>query len=160
MKDALKAYWNNLNDRERWMLGSGGVCCFFLLYYALLYAPLTDSVKEKSQQLKEKEETLVWMQKARSQYKRGTPAQALGSSQLLSVLANQLKSASFHGFSYQLQQTGAGDIQLSFDQVPYNPFVSWLWSVSQRYAFSIRQFNAERTGTPGVVKVLVTIQTS
>ena len=154
----MKTYWNNLNERERWTLGFGGVCCFFFLLYLLLYAPLINAVHDKTQQLAEKQETLAWLQQARLQHKTVKAAQTLSSSQLLSVLANKLKSTSFHGFSYQLQQTGAGDIQLSFDQVPYNAFVTWLWTVSQNYAFSIKQLNAERTDTPGVVKLMVTIK--
>ncbi len=156
----IKTYWSNLNERERWMLGGGGVCCFFFLLYILIYAPLNNAVHDKSQQLIEQQETLAWMEQARLQRKNVKVPQALSSAKLLSVLADQLKSTSFHGFPYLLQQTGAGDIQLSFDQVPYNPFVTWLRSVSQTYAFSIKQFSAERTDTPGVVKVMLTIMTA
>ncbi len=131
----MKAYWSHLNDRERWMLGFGGVCCFFFLLYILLFAPLLNAVQNKSQQFIEKQETLAWMQRARLQYHTAEAPQALSSGQLLSVLAEKLKSSSFHRFPYQLQQTGASDIQLSFDQVPYNAFVTWLWTVGQKYAF-------------------------
>ena len=152
----MKAYWDNLNDRERWMLGFGGVFLVLFFVYMLLYAPLVNAVHNKTQQLFEKQKTLVWMQQAYQQHKAVKMPKSLSNSKLLSVLAEQLKSTSFHTVPYQLQQTGSGGIQLSFDQVPYNAFVTWLLSVRQNYAFSIKQFNTERTGTPGVVKVLVT----
>jgi len=152
----MKAFWDGLNDRERWMLGFGGVCCALFLIYMLLYAPLINAVHNNTQQLLEKQETLVWMQQAHQQRKAMKIPKVLSNSKLLSVLADELKSTSFHTFPYQLQQTGVGDIQLSFNKVPYNDFVTWLWSVRQNYAFSIKQFNAERTETPGVVKILVT----
>ena len=154
--NAYKAYWDNLNERDRWMLGFGGVCCALFLMYMLLYAPLINAVRNKTQQLNEKQEILVWMQQARQQHKAVKSPQTLSNSKLLSVLADQLKATSFHAFSYRLQQTGTGDIQLSFVQVPYNAFVTWLWSVSQKYAFSIKQFSADKTGTTGVVKISVT----
>ena len=153
----MKTYWTNLNNREQWMLGFGGVCCGFFLLYLLLYAPLINAVHNKTQQLIEKQETLVWMQQARLQRKTAKVPQVLNNSQLLTVLADHLKSTSFHRLPYQLQQTGSGDIQLSFDQVPYNAFITWLWSISRQYAFSIKQFNAERTDTPGVVKLMLTV---
>ncbi len=152
----MKAYWDSLNDRERWMLGVGGVFCALVLMYMLLYAPMINAVHHKTQELLEKQETLVWMQQAHQQRKVIKVPQVLSNSKLLSVLADELKSTSFQTFPYQLQQTGVGDIQLSFDKVPYNAFVTWLWSVKQNYAFSIKQFNTQRTVTPGVVKVLVT----
>lgn len=153
----MKMYWNGLNHREQWMLGFGGVFCFFLLLYLLLFAPLNKAVHDKSQQLVEKQKTYVWMQQARLQHGTAKVHQVLSNGKLLTVLASQLKSTSFHRLPYQLQQTGAGDLQLSFDLVPYNAFMTWLWSFNQQYAFSIKQFSAERTDTPGVVKIMLTI---
>ena len=154
----MNVYWDNLNERERWMLGLGGACFVLFLMYIILYAPLINAVHNKTQQLHEKQETLVWMQQAHQQYKVLKSPQTLSNSKLLSVLADQLKETSFHTFKYQLQQMGTGDIQLSFEKVPYNAFVNWLWSVRQNYAFSIKQFNCDRTDTLGVVKVMVTVR--
>ena len=152
----MKTYWDNLNDREQKMLVLGGIFFIVLVMYSLLYAPLIRSISDKKNELHEKQETLVWMQQVLQQRNTLKTPEILSNSKLLSVLAEQLKSTSFHAFPYQLQQMGTGDIQLSFDQVPYNAFVTWLWSVRQNYAFSIKQFNAERTATLGVTKVLVT----
>lgn len=153
----MKTYWDNLNERERWMLGFGGIFCVLFLIYILIYAPMVNAVRNKTKQLFEKQETLVWMQQAEKKRRAVKIPTPLSNSMLLSMLANQLKSTSFHTFPYQLQQTGTGDIQLSFEQVPYNAFVSWLWSTREKYAFSIKQFNTERTATLGVVKILVTV---
>ncbi len=153
----MKTYWRSLNDREHWMLGTGVFCCFVYLFYALLYAPLITAVHDQSQQLIEKKETLAWMERVRQQHITSKTPQVLTSSKLLTVLATQLKSSSFHHFSYQIQQTGPGDIQLSFEQVPYNAFVSWVWAISEQYTFTVKQLNAERTDTPGVVKLLIVI---
>lgn len=153
----MKTYWNNLNERERWMLA--GVAVFIVLYlmYLLIYAPLKQAIHDKSQQLVEKQETLVWMQQVAKQYKAKKAPENLSSSQLLTVLASQLSNTSFKQFTYQLQQTGTSDIQLVFDKVPYNLFVAWLWTISEKYAISIKQFNVEKTDTPGVVKMMIVI---
>ncbi|WP_083852274.1 type II secretion system protein GspM [Legionella tunisiensis] len=60
-------------------------------------------------------------------------------------------------FPYQLQQTGAGDIQLSYELVPFNHFLSWLWTLNNNYAIVLKQFSAERTPTAGVVKLQIVI---
>lgn len=152
----MKTHWDNLNEREQKMLVLGGGCLVVFLIYILLYAPLLGSVRDKTKQLAEKKDTLTWMQQAHQQRQSIKTPQTLSNSKLLSVLAEQLKSTSFRTFPYQLQQTGSGDIQLSFEQVPYNAFVAWLWSLKQTYAFSVKQFNAQRTDRSGVVKVAVT----
>ena len=139
------------------MLGFGGVFVFFFLLYLLIFAPLINAIQDKSQQRIEKQQTLAWLQAARLQYKTTKVPEVISNGQLLSVLAEKLKSASFHRFPYQLEQTGAGDIQLSFVNVPYNAFMTWLWSTRQQVAFSIKQLTVEHTETPGVVKLMVTV---
>lgn len=153
----MKSYWNNLNDRERMTLGIGGLICGLYLLYLLLFAPLVQSVYDKSKQLIEKQNTLTWLQNVRQQHKTIKAPQVLSQGKLLTILAKQLNSTSFHNRVYQLQQTGVGDIELSFEKVPYNLFISWLWSIRERYQFSIKQLNVDRTKTAGVVKLSLII---
>lgn len=155
--NAAKIYWTNLSERDRRVLSIGGVCVFCFLLYLGIFAPLMQAVHFKSQQLAEKKETLVWMQNVHQRHNTLKAPELLTASQLLTIFAEHLSSTSFHRFHYQLQQTGTGNIQLSFDEVPYNAFITWLWSVREKYAFSIEQFSAERTQTPGVVKLVLII---
>ena len=153
----MKAYLSNLNERERWMVILGGVALCFFLFYWLVYAPLVTSITEKSLQIKDKQETLDWMQTVRSQHATTEKPQSLSNSQLLTLLASQLRATSFKGFTYQIQQMGSGDIQLSYEQVPFNVFITWLWELNKTYTIHMKQFNAEHTSTPGLAKVLVVL---
>lgn len=157
MKTQMKNYWSSLNDRERLTLGLGVVFCICYLFYLLVYAPLTRAVNNASARLSEKKETLQWMQEVRQEYKVKKMPQVLTSSKLLTVLADSLNKTSFKQFPYQLQQTGVSDIQLVFEQVPYNAFIVWLWNMSERYIIVIKQLNIEKTETAGVVKLSLII---
>ncbi len=150
-------YWSNLTERERWIAAIGSVCVLIYLFYLLIYSPLSNSVNEKSQLLIEKQETLAWMELVRQQPKNLKKSEALSNTKLLALIGNQLSDKTFRQFPYQLQQTGPGDIQLSFDRVPYKQFLSWLWSLSNDYRITLKQFTADRTETPGVVKLLIVI---
>ena len=157
----IKAYWGTLNERDRRMLVIGTIVCVVYLFYLLIYAPVTRAVQNKSKQLIEKQETLVWMQHVRTseQLKTKKVAQSLTSSQLLTVIAEQLSRTTFKQYRYQLQQTGVSDIQLSFDKVPYNAFMAWVWSINQKYTVIIKQLNVDRTDVSGVVKLTIMIAT-
>ena len=98
------------------------------------------------------------MQQVRTQKIKKAPL-SLSTSKLLTVLADRLNQTSFKQYPYQLQQTGVSDIQLVFDQVPYNPFVSWLWDINEQYAIAIKQLIIDRTETAGVVKLIIVIAT-
>ena len=153
----MKAYWNNLNERERLLLVLGSIVCCICFFYVFIYSPLKRAIHDQSQQLIEKKETLVWLEQIHKQYKPQPKTQQLNSSQLLRALTEGLDKSPIKSFSYQLQQQGASDIQLSFNEVPYHAFIAWLWSMNQRYAISIKQLNIEHTKTPGVVQLLLIV---
>lgn len=158
MKTELLSYWKNLNEREQWTLAIGGIFCGIYLFYLIIYSPLITAVATRNQQLQEKRETLVWMQQIQKQYRRPQQAlQKISNSKLLSLIASELSSPSFKGFTYQMQQSGAGDIQLSFEQVPYNTFITWLWDMTHQYRLSIKELRIEHHKTPGLVKLTITL---
>lgn len=152
----LKTYWQQFNDRERFMVGVGITACALYLFYLLVYAPLTSAVHLQTQQWLEKQDTLAWMQQARG-LKHKRPATTLTHTQLLTVLAKALKKTSFQTFPYELQQTGSKEAQLTYERVPFNPFFKWLWSMHTRHGIVIQSFNLQRTDTPGVVKLQAVI---
>lgn len=94
-------------------------------------------------------------EKVKGQNLRPKSKQAVDNSQLLTILATQLKEHTLQKFPYQLQQTGTGDVQLTFESVPFNLFVTWLTKINERYALTIKQFNAEKTPTAGVAHVMI-----
>lgn len=151
----MKNFWQQLNDRERYLVGIAGVCCFCYLFYIALYSPLIHTVESKQQELLEKKATLLWMRDIQQQQKKQPTLQHVSNAKLLAIISNQLNKTTLHYAAYQLQQTASGDIQLSFEKVPYNDFMQWLWSIDNHYIFSIHQLNIETTDTSGVVKLLL-----
>lgn len=151
----MKSYLNSLNERDKWLLIVGGIVVFFYLYYLLLYSPLSNAVELKTKQLTEKTQTLDWMKSIQTEAKNTKPKQAITDNQLLTLLDAQLKENKTLTFAYQIQQTGSGDIQLSFNEVPFTLFVSWLSKLNENYTIHIKQFSVDPTPTPGVVKLMI-----
>ncbi|HCK8785462.1 TPA: GspM family type II secretion system protein LspM [Legionella pneumophila] len=156
----MKTYLNTLNDREKWMVIVAGVSLFIYGYYLLLYAPLSNQVNQKSTQLIEKTETLEWMKQVRMQKRSAIRKESVDNSQLLTILASQLKNNKTLNFPYQLQQTGSGDVQLTFDAVPFQNFIQWLAKINEVYSISIKQFDVEKTSIPGVTRLMIILSTS
>lgn len=149
----IKTYWSQLNERERWFLGSGFVILLGYFVYAVVYSPLSHAVELRSHQWVERQDTLAWMQRVQQQHPVLNTSKKYTHHALLSALSEQLNQSAFHTFPYQLQQVNAGEIQLVFEQVPYHAWMSWLRSSQEKYHFSIKQLTIERLKTPGLVKV-------
>lgn len=156
----MNSYLSTLNEREKWMLLGTGICVILYVYYLFLYAPLTHRVAQKSTQLVDKTNTLQWMRKIRQQGTTTQSKQIVNNSQLLTAFATQLKNDATLKFPYQLQQTGTGDIQLTFDTVAFNLFLAWLEKMNQRYTITVKQFEADRTKTSGVTRLMILISST
>lgn len=139
------------------MVLSAGLCIVIYVYYLFLYAPLSNKVTQKSTQLTEKIETLEWMKKVSQQSHSTKPKINVDNSKLLTILATQLKENESLEFPFQLQQTGSGEIQLSFDEVPLKQFLAWLKIIDEKYSISIKQFDVEHTERPGVTRLMILI---
>lgn len=151
----MKSYLHNLNERERWMVYSAVVCVILYVYYFFLYSPITSSVESQQEQLIEKADSLQWMNKVKNQKSTGLVKKSIDNGQLLTLLSTQLKNQTSINFPFQLQQTSSGEIQLSFEQVPFNLFIEWLTQLNKQYTINIKQLDVNKTTTPGVVRLMV-----
>lgn len=156
----MKSYLSTLNEREKWMVLSAAICVLIYVYYMFLYSPLATNVDQRSEQLIEKKATLEWMKKVKLQHNNSSVKQSLDNGQLLTLIATQLKNNSVINDSYQLQQTNSGEIQLSFEQVPFNSFLEWLLKMSKQYTISVKQLDVNKTPTPGMTQLMIILSAS
>lgn len=148
--------WNNLNPREKWTLLGGIVCVFFYSYYYFLYAPIHTKLLQNQAFLTEKMETLTWMQSAKHQ-KIPKTKKTISNNELLTFLTNKLKENSNANFPYQLEQTHNGDIQLSFEEIPFDLFMNWLVKLNNQYTIFIKQLVVNKAKTAGVTKLTIVL---
>jgi general secretion pathway protein M len=151
--DFLQKYTN----RERFILAIGAGTTLLYLLYTFIYAPLTTAVTHAIVELEEQKNTLAWMRIIRTQRPNASHQELIDSNKLLSVFSTALKKTTFTQFPYALQQTNAGEIQLSFEEVPFNAFITWLKTFSTQYALRITTLNAFPTETKGLTKLSITL---
>lgn len=153
----IKAYFEQLNTRERNMLIVAGVLLAFYLFYALIYSPLANAVASKKMTLAENKSTLLWMEDVYGKHHGLKQPEVLTSEKLLTLLSNQLKASKFKNTKYQIEQTNTGDISISFQDVSYNELMKWLWNFCGKHALSIKQFTATSKRSAGVVSATVVL---
>ena len=151
----MKSYLNNLNEREKWMVVGAALCIFIYAYYFFLYSPIASRVDDRQMQLNEKTETLLWMNKVKNQKNTGVIKKTIDNGQLLTIVSTELKHHESIKFPFQLQQTSSGELQLNFDQVSFNLFIEWLAQLNNKYKINIKQFDINKTPTPGIVQMMI-----
>lgn len=152
----MQQYWQNLNSREQGMVVITGILILLYGLYWGIFLTTNHAVNSRLATLNEKKLTLDWMQKTQQQTTENTP-KSVDESQLLTLVANDTNTPDFKKFPHQLQQTSQGDIQLTFEMVPYTLFLQWLWEFNHQYNIRIKQLTLDATETLGLVKVIAII---
>lgn len=151
----MKNYLNSLNERERWMLIGAVIFLLFYGYYILLYAPLSNKLQQEITLFQEKINTLDWMKQIQQKGISTKSKKSVDHNQLLGLIDSELKGNKALHFPYQLQQTASGDIQINFEQVPFNLFIAWLSRLNDEYNINVKQMEIEHSNTPGVTRLLI-----
>jgi general secretion pathway protein M len=153
----VKKYWQDFSERERETVIAGVLIVVIYIFYAWGYSPLRTSLSKNLEALQEKKATLQWLESVKPFASKISRKESLTNSQLLTLLSDELKTNISRDFPYQLQQTGSGEIQLSFEQVPFEYLISWLTSFQKKHSITIKQVNVEKLPTSGLIKVLLVI---
>lgn len=153
----MKNYWNSLNERERNLLSLMGIVVGLYLLYLLIISPIQNQLEEKRQRLISQQDTLLWMQKLQASGKPAKNLLPLSKNQLPGMISQQLKTANLSRFSYQIEQTGTGDTQLQFEQVPFKTFFVWLKKIHETYQINIKQLHVDKKQRAGTVKLLIVL---
>ncbi len=156
----MKSFWQNLSDRDKLALGIGGGVVLLYLIYLLIVAPLIHVLDEKHQHHQDKKKDLAWLHSVRSLSQTKQSRTLASNSELLSLLARQLKSNNLKAYPHQLQQLGNGNIQLSFESVPFMLFMDWLKQLNTTIQFTIQNLTIDRLDTPGLAQVALTLSAS
>ncbi len=157
MKERLMNYWQQLNEREQLLVLIAALFLALAVIYFGWYHPLRQATQSAQRQLLDARSTLAWMQQVEPFLEKKQAPQQLSGPKLLSVLSASLMQTACRAFPSHLEQATAKRIQLTFDEVPYVPLMSWLNAMSARYAFTIEQLQVNRSKNRGMVKLLLII---
>lgn len=154
----MNSFWNNINERERILIKVTVCLLAVYLFYIAIYSPVHKAIIYNILQLQEKKETLVWMSDIQQQINH-KPKASISTAKLMALIGKQINNSPIHAYAYQLQQTNLGEIQLSFEQIPYNTVLLWLWSLcTSNYSLQLKQLDIEKTNNPGFVKIMLVIK--
>ncbi len=151
----MKNWWDNLIKKEQLYLLVGTTVLASYLIFIMVYQPLEKAASQGAQQLREKKETLAWLQLQ----KKGNDATQFPSigddNSFLSNIEKELNQPEFNNYPHALNQNSSREIALKFSEVPYSRFILWLWNISSHYKVRIKQCKITATASQGIVAVSV-----
>lgn len=155
----MKFNWQQLQERERWALLIGGSITLLYLIYLLIFSPLQHAVTEKHLQLLDKQKLQQWLLQAQKIKKITALREPISQAKLSSILSEALKQPPLMSYPFKIQQSQHDVVQLSFNEVPFQPFMQWFAQFSQKYLLNIETLSVEKTKTTGIVHLTLELRT-
>lgn len=141
----MKAYWMQLQARERRLLLLGALALLLLLAYALVWEPARAGLARLEQDTAAQRATLAWMEQARQQVQHLRQTRPPTGGPSLLPLAEQ--SAKAHGLGpalKRIQPDGQHSVRVWLEQASFDDTLRWLDTLAGRHGVKIGAFSAER----------------
>lgn len=152
----MKEWWNNLSQRDQFVMIIGSIVLGLIFSYTVLWSPLNDRVDQLNKEVKYQHHLLSWMKGAQKEFRQTSRnkkrAQNVGNAALLGATVDALKAAKLDKYAYQIEQTEAGKIKLNYTSVPFDLLLEWSIDFWSSYQVVMSELDITPLDKPGFVK--------
>jgi general secretion pathway protein M len=158
--ERYRAWWAGLAPREQRILGAGAIALGLILFFLLVWEPLTQQRAAREQALMDARALAEQLEITALEVRQtpaGTPAPASLGQSLLAVVDQSVKTSQIGKAPSRLQPEGDNTVRLWLDDVPFDAVVRWLHALQSRHGVNVENADIERQVEAGRVSVRVTL---
>jgi len=155
----MRDWFANLEQRERLMVIGGAIVAIMIVYWGLIWTPLTRQNDSLSETLDTKVQMLTTLQRARAL--AGSPGGGADASlrQSLVLLVDQThRSYGLEGSLARNQPDGADGIRVTLQDAAFDGLVAWLGALRAGYGINVESATIEGARLTGVVNATVVLR--
>lgn len=157
----LKDWWNERNQREQYILSSGGIIVLVLLVYLLIWSPLTTHIATLRQNITQNTSLLNWMNAATykiDQYRaQGFQKKKPNNQPILVAIEQSLMQQKLSQYTSNTQQQSNQQIDLTFNNAPFDKMITWLETIWKTDNIVVKKITVTKTKTTGVVNITASL---
>lgn len=157
----MREWFENLAPRERWIVASGAVVLALMMYFLLLWDPLSQKAARLNVDLENARELVTFMQDARQQVAQlgGRNASAPTSSgrSLLSDVDSSSKRNGLEDKIKRIQPEGQTSVRLWIEGVPFEKLMNWMNHLQSQMGIVLSDGSLDRDDAAGTVKARLTL---
>jgi general secretion pathway protein M len=162
----MKAWWDRLNTRERWMVSGGAALILAMILYALIWQPFQTGLERLRQTVAEQRKDLAWMRQAALEVKRlnnasAGPARQLpqaGQRSLLTLVDQTAKTAGLGNAVKRVEPQGNDRLTVQLEQVSFDELIRWLGTLERDHGIEIVNATVDRQAESGRVNARLILQ--
>jgi general secretion pathway protein M len=153
---AAQQSFERLSERERRLIGSGGVIAAVLFFIAVVL-PLDRSVAHAHDRLLKKRADLEWMQRVAPELAAAPPPPSAAGESLLVIVDRSARESGLAGSLAGSEPGGPGSLSLRLQKAPFDALVAWLARLAQQNGIRVESATIDSAGAPGLVNAAVVL---
>ncbi|MBI5450372.1 MAG: type II secretion system protein M [Gammaproteobacteria bacterium] len=151
--NALLAYWQNLQTRERRLILAALLLVLPLLLYLGVWRPLQQQVNTLQHRVEAQQETEAWMQQAAAEVLRlrARDGAATSGGSLLATMERSTRQYNLGMALKRVEPDGIGKVRVQFESAEFDRLVEWLEALAVQHTIQVESATLDRQSTAGIV---------
>ena len=152
----LKAWYANLQERERRVVLIGSVALAALILVGGILLPIESAVSSAEKRAATRREDLAWMHVNAPELASGSATLANDTGEAPVVVVDRVGREAGLGAALRGTQPSGTGVRVQLEAAPFDTLVGWIATLEQRYGLSIDSITVDRAARPGVVNANIT----
>jgi len=152
----LKAWYANLQERERRVVLIGSVALAALILVGGILLPIESAVSSAEKRAATRREDLAWMHVNAPELASGSATLANDTGEAPVVVVDRVGREAGLGAALRGTQPSGTGVRVQLEAAPFDTLVTWIATLEQRYGLSIDSITVDRAARPGVVNANIT----
>jgi general secretion pathway protein M len=152
----LKAWYTNLQERDRRVVLIGSVALALLILVGGLLLPLESAVSSAQKRAETRREDLAWMHVNAPELASAGTTSFNDTGEPPVVLVDRVGREAGLGTALRGTQPSGTGVRVQLEAAPFDTLVNWIATLDQRYGLSIDSITVDRAARPGVVNANIT----
>jgi general secretion pathway protein M len=152
----LKAWYANLQERERRVVLIGSVALAALILVGGILLPIESAVSSAEKRAATRREDLAWMHVNAPELASGSATLANDTGEAPVVVVDRVGREAGLGAALRGTQPSGTGVRVQLEAAPFDTLVAWIATLEQRYGLSIDSITVDRAARPGVVNANIT----
>jgi len=159
-----KQWLNSLEQRERHIVIAGAISLALILFYLIIWDPITSRYQQQQLQLDSQRQLYSWMKNASSEIQALSSAGGsnIAKSRSQSIASLTERSAITSGvkpFIEKIDQSSKG-VKVQLKAANFDRIVTWLADLENKYGIFARKVKVEKSKVEGAVDSQITLERS
>jgi general secretion pathway protein M len=152
----LKAWYANLQERERRVVLIGSVALAALILVGGILLPIESAVSSAEKRAASRRNDLAWMHVNAPELASGGAALVNDTGEAPVVVVDRVGREAGLGAALRGTQPSGTGVRVQLEAAPFDTLVTWIATLEQRYGLSIDSITVDRAARPGVVNANIT----